>query len=91
MSATTAAVVEQLQPIVEHRVPREPPYLGADSTTAYMQRLATETGSEVAHDVSPALALASALTWNPFQRYDECNSGFSDLSNLLPNGGSIQR
>ena len=65
--------------------------MGAESTTAYMQRLATASESDVAHDVSPALALGSVLTWNPFQRYDEREGGLSELSNLLPNGTSMHK
>ncbi|KAF2631867.1 hypothetical protein BU25DRAFT_135212 [Macroventuria anomochaeta] len=83
--------VEQLRPGSKREVTRAPPFLGLESTTAYMQRLATETGSEVAQDVSPALALGGVLSWNPFQRYHERDSGFLELTKILPGRESVQR
>lgn len=77
--------------LLESEAARELPFLGSESTTAYMQRLATKTGSEVAHQVSPALALEGALSWNPFQRYNERDSGYPWLLELLPDRESIQR
>ncbi|XPS69544.1 hypothetical protein M3J09_001812 [Ascochyta lentis] len=85
------ASVSPQESLLESEISREPPFLGSHSTTAYMQRLGTKTGSEVAQQVSPALALGRALSWNPFQRYDQRDSAFAGLIDLLPDRESIQR
>ncbi|XPS95422.1 hypothetical protein M3J09_004713 [Ascochyta lentis] len=90
-SACATAPNEQRQSTIEREMTIDPPFLDTDSTTTYMQRLAREKGSEVADDVSPALALGSTLTWNPFQRYNGRGCVHSELIDILPDSNSLQR
>ncbi|KAH6638479.1 fungal-specific transcription factor domain-containing protein [Boeremia exigua] len=85
------APIEQPRPKTRREPITDTQFLGSESTTAYMQRLATERGDEVARDVSPALALGNVVSWNPFQCYNERNNGFSELETILPEREDIQK
>jgi hypothetical protein len=91
MPGNVTAPVEQPRPRTEREAITDTPFLGSESTTAYMQRLATERGNEVARDVSPALALGNVLSWNPFQCCNERNDEISELETILPDREYLQR